>query len=89
MLFHLFHLVSICAAHRGLWHALQLLSLGDDCLHVILLFVNLVHHLQVLLNDVLCGRDRTCSRNMTTDQYYNPDNLVPVGGIDEKPGQVG
>ena len=71
MLFHLSHLVSICAAHRGLWHALQLLSLGDDCLHVILLFVNLVHHLQVLLNDVLCGRDRTCRKIMTTWNRYS------------------
>lgn len=71
MLFHLFHLVSICAAHRGLWHALQLFSLGDDRLHVVLLLVNLVHHLQVLLNDVLCGRDRTCRKIMTTWNRYS------------------
>ena len=61
--------------HRGLWHALQFLSLGNDGLDVVLLFVDLVHHLQlkldqvvkthsdhlqVLLNDVLSGRYRAC-----------------------------
>ena len=39
--------------HRSLWHALQFLSLGNDGLDVVLLFVDLVHHLHVLLNDLL------------------------------------
>ena len=79
-------LSSVLEAHRGLWHALQLFSLGDDRLHVVLLLVNLVHHLQVLLNDVLCGRDRTYKKTYEWGQGGLPKKPVFFGNFSQKGG---
>ena len=68
----------------GLGHLCQLLSSGDDVEDLLLLFVDLVHHLHVLLDDLLSLRDGAredlpgCLAELLGGELHQGDKVISV-----------